>query len=130
MRLLVCGGRDFTDREFGFSRLDEAHAGPHGPITEIIEGGATGGDAIARAWSWQRLGRAPTSCPADWDNLDAPGACLKRRRNGSLYNANAGFARNQSMLDEQRPDACLALPGGNGTADMVTRAKAAGLRLL
>lgn len=128
MRVLVCGGRDFADRAFAFARLDAIHA--KRPITEIIEGGATGGDALGRAWSWQRLGKPSIKCPADWKNLDAPGAVIRRNRRGELYNANAGYTRNQSMLDEHRPDACLALPGGYGTADMVERAHAAGVELL
>jgi hypothetical protein len=128
--LLVTGGRGFTDKEYAFRRLDEIHTGPHGPVRRIIEGGAKGGDALARAWSWQRLGRPSKRCPADWDDITASGAVVRVRRGGLPYNANAGFARNQSMLDEERPDACLALPGGNGTADMVARCLRAGVPLL
>lgn len=128
MRLLVCGGRNFTDGRFGFARLDAIHA--EHTVTDVIEGGASGGDAIGRAWCWQRLGKPSIRCDADWDNLDAPGAVIKRRRDGKLYNVRAGFDRNQSMLDEHRPDACAPLPGGAGTADMVERALAAGLRIL
>jgi hypothetical protein len=34
------------------------------------------------------------------------------------------------MLDEFRPDVVLAFPGGRGTADMVHRAIAAGVRVV
>lgn len=130
MRLLVTGGRNYTDRAAAFARLDEIHEGPYGPVTEVIEGGATGGDALARAWSRQRLGKPSTSCPADWSNIDAPGAVVRHRSDGRAYNVKAGFDRNQSMIDDHKPDACAPLPGGSGTADMVERAKAAGLLVL
>lgn len=41
----------------------------------------------------------------------------------------AGPIRNQLMLDEHTPDALVAFPGGRGTADMVRRATAAGLKM-
>lgn len=39
----------------------------------------------------------------------------------------AGPLRNARMLAEGRPDAVIAFPGGKGTADMVRKARAAGL---
>lgn len=41
----------------------------------------------------------------------------------------AFYDRNQAMVD-LRPDICVALPGGGGTADCVRRALAAGVPLL
>jgi hypothetical protein len=130
VKLLVCGGRNFTDRRFAFARLDAIHDSPHGPVTDIVEGGAAGGDALGRAWCLQRLGKPSIRVDAEWDRLDAPGAFIKTNRLGKRYNANAGHARNQRMLEEHRPDACLALPGGAGTGDMVCRARAAGVAIL
>ena len=40
---------------------------------------------------------------------------------------SAGPARNQRMLDEGKPDAGIAFPGGPGTADMTRRLKEAGI---
>lgn len=40
----------------------------------------------------------------------------------------AGIWRNQAMLDEGKPTAFLAMPGGTGTADMIARCRAAGLQ--
>ena len=42
----------------------------------------------------------------------------------------AGPERNARMLAEGRPDLVVAFPGGTGTADMVRRAKAAGVRVV
>ena len=38
-----------------------------------------------------------------------------------------GPMRNAFMLSDSRPDVVAAFPGGNGTADMVRRAQAAGV---
>ena len=41
MKILICGGRDFNDRDRAFKELDAAHAELN--ITLVIEGGARGG---------------------------------------------------------------------------------------
>jgi hypothetical protein len=41
----------------------------------------------------------------------------------------AGPIRNQRMIDEHRPELVVAAPGGRGTADMVRRARAAGIEV-
>jgi hypothetical protein len=38
--------------------------------------------------------------------------------------------RNQQMLDEGRPNLVVAFPGGRGTADMVRRARSAGVEVI
>jgi hypothetical protein len=39
----------------------------------------------------------------------------------------AGPIRNQKMLDNERPDIVIVFEGGRGTADMIRRAKTAGV---
>jgi len=46
------------------------------------------------------------------------------------YGPKAGPIRNKQMLDEGRPDLVVAFPGGNGTNDMVKKAKAAGIEVI
>lgn len=121
MRVLVCGGRDYEDRERVFDTLNEIHSGR--PITLIIQGGATGADYFAKAWA-MLLGIEVKQYDAQWDNLDV-NPVLIRFRKGKAYNALAGGTRNQLMLDEGRPDIVVAFPGGTGTWDMVKRAYAA-----
>ena len=41
-----------------------------------------------------------------------------------------GSARNQYMIATGAPDLVVAFPGGLGTADMVERAKAAGIEVI
>lgn len=49
MRVLITGGRDFSDRRFVFWALGRIHA--RRPISTIIEGGATGADSLGRSWA-------------------------------------------------------------------------------
>ena len=109
MRVLVCGGREFDNWVMLSSALQAATVDcPVQPT--IIQGGAKGADFLARAWG--KMARmAVEEYPADW------------KRHGRA----AGAVRNQQMLDEGRPDLVVAFPGGRGTADMVQRAKRAGV---
>jgi len=52
------------------------------------------------------------------------------RAKWSKHGRAAGPIRNQEMIDECKPDLVVAFPGGRGTADMVRRAKAAGIRVI
>ena len=108
MKLLVCGGREFTDRDFVFATLDRVDA--RRQVFLLIHGAARGADTLAEEWAKARgVSYAPN--PARW-------AELGRR---------AGPIRNQEMLDLWAPDGVVAFPGGAGTADMVARARAAGV---
>lgn len=107
MRALVCGGRDYTDREMIWYHLD--FFGPP-EITEVISGMARGADTIAAEWAL-RFKFPLHKFYADWE------------RDGKA----AGPIRNQRMLDEGKPDLVIAFPGGRGTADMVRRAEKAGV---
>lgn len=110
MRILVCGGRDFTDRKYLFETLDYIHAAHS--ITCIIHGAARGADTLAGDWANCR-DVATQVYPADWN------------RDGR----SAGPIRNARMLTEGKPDEIVAFRGGNGTADMMAKATAAGLKV-
>ena len=49
---------------------------------------------------------------------------------GKSYDANAGPRRNARMLAEGKPDLVVAFPGGRGTADMVSKARAAKVEVM
>lgn len=108
MRLVVTGGRGYSDTRRAFAALDELHA--RRPISVLIEGEARGLDSRARVWAVRR-GVAVEPYPAAWE----------------LYGKAAGGIRNQQMIDEGRPDYGLVFPGGFGTADMRRRLVAAGI---
>ncbi len=119
IRLLVCGGRAFTNRRYLFNVLDALHAAS--PVSMVIHGGARGADSLAGDWANANKIKV-WKFPADWNDLTHPDAVLKQHQDGSWYNANAGPIRNQQMLDEGRPDHVIAFPGRKGTADMIRRA--------
>lgn len=109
MRLLVCGGRDYSDVWRLTAVLDWVWIDSFG-IVEVIHGGARGADSLAGEWA-KRKGIPVRVFPADWKQ----------------HGRRAGPIRNQQMLDEGRPTVVVAFPGGTGTADMVRRARAAGV---
>lgn len=113
MRVLVCGGRDYNDRDRAFAELDRLL--PLDGTTSIIVGGANGADRLAADWYFARIEQLSIidHYPAQW------------KKHGRA----AGPIRNQRMIDEGKPDLVIAFPGGKGTADMVRRAKAAGIQV-
>jgi predicted Rossmann-fold nucleotide-binding protein len=110
-RVVVCGGRDYADRDRLFRELDRLLRRLKDPI--ICTGAAKGADALAEQWAYSRM-HTVKRFHADWDK----------------YGKSAGPRRNEQMIDfaaERRPAFCVAFPGGPGTADCVRQARAAGL---
>lgn len=108
MRILVCGGLDFTDQA-----VLEARLGGIPGVAAIIEGGALGADRLAREFGQQR-GITVETFPADWDK----------------HGRAASPIRNAQMLAVGLPDLVVAFPGGRGTPNMVSQAHAAGVRVI
>lgn len=108
--VIVCGGRDFKDKDFVFKVLDEVHK--EVGISVVIHGGATGADYIAHRWARSRKINE-IEMPADWET----------------HGRAAGPMRNSLMLATHTPDMVVAFEGGNGTKDMVTKAKKAGVEV-
>ncbi len=107
MRVLVCGGRDFSDRVRLFNALDRIHR--KRGVAVIIDGAARGADSLGARWAIER-GVASERHPADW----------------ARFGKSAGYRRNEAMLDEGAPDLVVAFPGGRGTAHMVELARSKG----
>jgi len=110
MRVLITGGRGFSDRDFLNNVLERLHA-QHG-FTVLIHGGASGADRLSGEWAASK-GIQVVAHPANW------------KKHGRA----AGPIRNSQMLDE-KPELVIAFPGGKGTADMVRKAKQAGLEVV
>lgn len=128
MRALIFGGRNFND----WNRFMTGIIGiwmHYGPITHVIQGGATGADYFGKYLA-EQWGIPQTEFAADWDNITAPGAVVKFTRGGKPYNALAGFWRNDDMITQGRPDFGIRCPGGNGTRDMADRLDRAGILTL
>jgi SLOG family YspA-like protein len=112
MRVCVTGGRDFDDGLKLYLALDELHAAK-GPITLIIQGGATGADHKAAVWAEVRGIRCQTF-PADW----------------TTSGPAAGPIRNREMMPRGNPDIVVAFAGGRGTQNAIDFAKALGIEVL
>ncbi len=106
MRVLVCGGRDFRNKDLIEDVLKRFE------ISCIIEGEARGADTLAREYA-ERQGIHVDAFPVQW----------------KLYGKAAGPIRNSEMLRVGKPDIIIAFPGGKGTADMVKQAKDAGVKV-
>ena len=144
-RIAVCGGRDYgrldprriaehprrrVERKFLRDVLSDL-AKKLGPF-QMIHGGASGADALAGDWADDRAAEGfptPIEFPAFWKDVAVPGAVVREGRNGP-YNLIAGFQRNQRIVDEGAVDLLVAFPGGGGTADMIERARKAGIEVL
>lgn len=99
MRLLVTGGRDFTD----LFKLEQAWVDferKYGMVTTLIVGDARGLDALAAALA-TRKGVVVEMFRADW----------------KAYGKSAGPIRNKEMIFQGKPDRGLAFAGGAGTGN-------------
>jgi len=110
--ILVCGGRDYENRDRVYRTLDEL-AKQHPEGIRLVHGSAPGADSLAAHWA--TFNRVPaTAVPADWKK----------------YGRAAGPIRNSQMLEMSSPDLCVAFAGGTGTADMVTKCRKAGVEVM
>lgn len=108
MRVLVTGGRNYSDRERVFAVLDTLHA--DAGIDVVIHGAYRGADTLADQWA-EANGVPREPYEADWENQ------------GSF----AGPARNTRMVNKSRADVVIAFHGDRGTADCVRKARKAGI---
>ncbi len=109
MRVLVTGGRNYSDKQHLFSTLSDIHLGSG--ITHLIHGDATGADTLASEWAAEH--RVTTKAmAADW----------------VAFGKAAGPIRNSEMLKE-KPDLVIAFPGGVGTRNMVKQASDSGVKV-
>lgn len=122
IRVLVCGGRDFTNAPLLRAVLSRLHS--ERGFTVLIEGGQRtydrdkgevigGADYWARCWA-MLMGVNVETVKADW----------------KTHGKAAGPIRNQRMLDEFEPKLVVAFKGGAGTADMVKRSRKSGLEVI
>lgn len=118
MRVAIVGSRTFNNQDF----LDWAIQDSELDITEVVCGEAPGADTVGRLWA-EENGIPVVSFPAEWDNLEAPGAVIRTTRYGKPYNARAGHDRNTRMAEYC--DVVLAFWDGKspGTKHMLSQAK-------
>lgn len=122
-RVLVCGGRDFTDINFIENALENLlfSGAVIPPGLFIMEGQGPGVnkqpscDELVFRWR-MRMGITGQRFPVV-HAVDGPWPA-------------AGPRRNSRMLKDGRPELGIAFPGGRGTADMVTKMKAKGIKII
>lgn len=111
MVVLVCGGRNFHDRDRLYGALDKLHK-EYG-ITVLVHGNAKGADLLSGEW-------------ADERNVPCRAYPIQKGENG--------FDRNRRMagkeLDGLRSGLVVAFPGGAGTKDMVRVSRLLGIRVV
>jgi len=111
MRVLVTGGRDFDNESLLEAALDKLHEVYKFDV--LIHGNAKGADFLADFWAKSNDINV-ISCPADWET----------------YGYAAGTVRNKKMLVEHKPELVIAFSGGKGTANMVSIAEKAGVKII
>ena len=107
-RVLVCGGRDYSDRRMVFGTLDYCRQW-FAERFILIHGDAKGADRLVKEWAINH-GYPHAGVPANW----------------FYYGKPAGNIRNTSML-LLKPELLIAFPGGRGTANMVKNANLEGI---
>jgi len=119
MKVAIVGDRNVFDHHL----IDKAIKQSGFDITEVVSGGAKGVDSLAERWASDH-GVPCKVFKADWNNISVPGAVIKTNKWHKKYNANAGFDRNQQIVDYA--DAVIAIqPNGptSGTQDTVKKTK-------
>jgi hypothetical protein len=107
--VLVTGGRKYNNRDHIWSVLDSIAT--YYPGFCVVQGGAKGADAWAKAWAIKH-GHPSFTCDAAWD----------------FYGNNAaGPVSNGFMIEFMTVDMVIHFPGNTGTANMVRQAKAKGI---
>lgn len=132
-RILICGDRNWTDYEFFVAAMLKWIA-KHGVPKTIIEGCARGADSMAgHQWAVEIDEPKPyvEHYPAKWEQHDSYEQTCWCKDKSVEKCRGAGPIRNQAMLNHGRPDAVIAfhkdIASSRGTADMVKRARKAGI---
>jgi len=112
IKIAVTGGRAHKNSDQIWDVLDRARVYYAPRSILLIEGEAPGADTYAKNWAKAR-GVSYAAVPALWVQHGAKAA---------------GPLRNQAMV-ELGPEVVIAFEGGTGTADMVRKAKAAGIQV-
>jgi len=113
VKILVCGDRNWTHREY-LEQVLIALGCEYGYPYTIIQGGARGADTMAFYFARDR-GLLCETYRAEW----------------TLYGRAAGAIRNAEMLKDGKPDLVVAfhndLENSKGTKNMVSIARKAGV---
>ncbi|HDJ86204.1 MAG TPA: DUF4326 domain-containing protein, partial [Chromatiales bacterium] len=125
-RVIVAGSRSGIDQDTVFRALDALAKKWGGGRFEVIYGEASGVDTHGKRWAEAR-GCPARSFPAPWGDTGIPGAVIRKRHDGTQYNARAGYARNAWMAAYGTHLAAFWDGVSPGTRSMIEIAQACGL---
>lgn len=106
MKVIVTGGRDYSNRKKVYEVLDKLNP------DVVVQGGAPGADYLAREWALYR-GKKSLTYGVDWEK----------------HGKAAGPIRNREMLAKNSDAIVVPFPGGRGTANCVNEAIRANMRV-
>ena len=108
MKLVIFGGREFTNYQLLKSVLENTKTYQEGKITHVICGMARGADMLGKIWAEEK-GYPVIQMPADWKQ----------------YGKAAGHIRNEAMIKVADGAIGFWEPSSHrGTDDMVEQCKA------
>lgn len=128
MKIIVAGSRSITDYGLVARVINDTLRERFIEITELVSGGAKGVDKLGEMWA-ESHAIPIRRFPAEWNNLTAKGAILRKTKYGNTYNVKAGFDRNERMA--QYADILILIWDGesHGSLDMYNRAIQHGLKI-
>lgn len=114
MRIIICGGRDFSEAKFIIKWLDEFVSESTIGTPKLVANGGCPSGADKWATYWAQIRGWPLAIfPANW----------------KMHGKAGGPIRNRAML-LIKPDFVIAFPGGNGTQDMINAAAKMGIHTI
>jgi len=99
MKLIIAGSRSITSYDTVKRAIIESGLwAKHKKSIEVVSGKADGVDTLGEEFA-KKNGLQIHSFPAKWDDIEAPGAVVRTRRDGKKFNLLAGIWRNHEMGD-------------------------------
>ena len=119
MKVAIIGSRGFDDYDLLCKLIGKIKK----PISEIVSGGARGADSLGARYAKEN--DIPLKVfEAQWDDIEAEGALVRKNRYGNLYNSLAGFWRNKDIVDRAEMVVAFWDEKSKGTENSVQRARA------
>lgn len=121
-RVLITGSREWQSQKLMLRALSKIRKRANGKHMVIIEGEARGADRMARGFAMRSENASYEPYVASWGS-----------RSAGTFRPDAGFVRNQKMVDSGA-DVCVAFLmrdyENRGTRDCMERAKKAGIEIV
>lgn len=127
MKVIIAGSRSIKSYNIVRAAIIESGLwNRYGKSIVVVSGKAKGVDTHGETFA-EKAGLEVIAKPADWENIKAPGAVVRKRKfDGKKFNALAGHWRNEEMAEIA--DAALIVWDGKstGSVDMMDRMIAKG----